>query len=119
MPSAFIDKAPVFFPTHELLTVFPGFVSLYKNYHTGFEETWWEMCLLLGAPAVKGPREAKVKKALQPLESAMGGSVVLDANGRFSSIPQAKGTPGRAIVEGRTPAKAAGRHRLPVLFAYM
>ncbi|MCF8090722.1 MAG: AAA family ATPase [Desulfotignum sp.] len=83
MPSAIIDKAPVFFPTHELLTVFPGFVSLYKNYHTGFDETWWEMCLLLGAPAVKGPREAKVKKALQPLETAMGGSVVLDANGRF------------------------------------
>ena len=83
MPSGFIDKAPVFFPTHELLTVFPGFVSLYKNYHTGFDETWWEMCLLLGAPAVKGPREARVKKALQPLETAMGGSVVLDANGRF------------------------------------
>lgn len=97
-PTAYIDKTPVFFPTHELMTIYPGFISLYENYHTGFEETWREMCLLLGAPAVKGPREKRVKEALQPLEEAMGGSVVLDANGRFYLHLPGKGTMEMSLV---------------------
>ncbi len=82
-PSAWVDKWPVYLPTRELLTVYPGFVSLYETSHLSFEETWRDTCILLGAPLAKGPREKKIKELLIPLEEAMGGKVELDSGGRF------------------------------------
>ncbi len=58
-PSAWIDKLPVYLPTRELLTIYPGFVSLYETVHLPFEETWRDTCLLLGAPLARGAREAR------------------------------------------------------------
>lgn len=82
-PSAWVDKFPVYLPTRELLTVYPGFISLYELSHVPFEETWRDTCLLLGAPLAKGPREKSIKQLLVPLEEAMGGKVELDNAGRF------------------------------------
>ena len=82
-PSVWADKMPVFLPTRELLTVYPGFVSLYETSHTEFEETWRDTCILLGKLLAKGPRERKIKQLLVPLEEAMGGTVELTKGGRF------------------------------------
>ena len=82
-PSARVEKLPVFLPTRELLTIYPGFVSLYETTHLSFEETWRDTCILLGAPLARGPRETKIKELLVPLEEAMGGSVDLDKSGHF------------------------------------
>jgi predicted ATPase len=83
VPTDWIGKRPVFMPTRELLTISPGFVSLYETTHLPFEETWRDTCILLGAPLAKGPREHKIKELLGPIEAAMGGSVELDKSGRF------------------------------------
>lgn len=83
VPSAWAEKLPVFLPTRELLTISPGFVSLYETTHLPFEETWRDTCILLGAPLARGPRESKIKALLLPLEEAMGGTVELDKSGRF------------------------------------
>jgi len=82
-PTARVAKLPVFLPTRELLSIFPGFVSLYETTQLQFEETWRDTCILLGAPLAKGPREHKIKELLVPIEAAMGGSVELDKSGRF------------------------------------
>ena len=82
-PSGWQDKPPVFLPTRELLTLYPGFVSLYEAYYLEFDETWRDTCLLLGAPALRGPREGAVARLMEPLEQQLGGRIVLDANGRF------------------------------------
>jgi energy-coupling factor transporter ATP-binding protein EcfA2 len=82
-PSAWLDKLPVYLPTRELLTIYPGFVSLYETTHLSFEETWRDTCILLGAPLARGPRERRIKELLEPLEGAMGGKVELDKAGRF------------------------------------
>lgn len=82
-PTARVGKLPVFLPTRELLTIYPGFVSLYETTHLPFEETWRDTCILLGAPLARGPRETRIKQLLEPLETAMGGSVELDKSGRF------------------------------------
>lgn len=76
-------KAPVFLPTRELLTLYPGFVSIYDSHYLEFDETYRDACVLLGAPALKGAREKKAGELLKPIEDAMGGKVVLDTNGRF------------------------------------
>lgn len=83
VPTDWAEKPPVFLPTRELLTISPGFVSLYETTHLSFEETWRDTCILLGAPLAKGPREHRIKELLVPLEGAMGGSVDLDKSGRF------------------------------------
>jgi len=84
VPQAGLQQPPVYLPTRELVTLCPWFINLYDNYHLEFEETWRDTCSLLGAPSVKGPREARVAKLMQPLEEAMEGKVLVEANtGRF------------------------------------
>jgi len=83
IPTARVEKLPVFLPTRELLTIYPGFVSLYETTHLPFEETWRDSSILLGAPLARGPREARIKQLLVPLEKAMGGSIELDKSGQF------------------------------------
>ena len=83
VPAKWAEKRPVFLPTRELLTISPGFVSLYETTHLPFEETWRDTCVLLGAPLARGPREARIKEVLVPLEEAMGGTVDADKAGRF------------------------------------
>ena len=86
-PSRWREDAPVFLPTRELLTIYPGFVSLYETRHLEFEETWRDTCLLLGAPALRGPRGTRVARLLEPLEEQLGGRVVLEGNDRFYLRP--------------------------------
>lgn len=83
VPTAWVDQPPVFLPTRELLTIYPGFVSLYETTTLPFEETWRDTCILLGAPLARGPRERGIKELLEPLEVALGGKIVLEPSGKF------------------------------------
>jgi energy-coupling factor transporter ATP-binding protein EcfA2 len=83
MPGHPLTKRPCFIPTRELLTIAPGFVALYESRVLEFEETWRDTCLLLQAPALRGPRQRQIQALLAPLERAMGGQVESDQNGRF------------------------------------
>ena len=82
-PRQWMDHAPVFVPTRELLSIYPGFAALYDGHHVEFEETWRDTCQFLGAPTLKGPRETHMGSLLEPLEELMDGRLVLDRNGRF------------------------------------
>lgn len=82
-PSRWLDKVPAYLPTRELLTIYPGFVSLYETTHLSFDETWRDTCILLGAPLAKGRREQRIRQLLAPLENAMGGKVEVSETGRF------------------------------------
>ena len=88
-PTRWRGPAPVFLPTRELLTLYPGFVSLYESRHVEFDETWRDTCLLLGAPTLKGPRGRRITHLLEPLEGQLGGRVVLEGNDRFYLRPTA------------------------------
>ena len=85
-PGHWHSRTPVYLPTHELLTVYPGFLSLYENHYVEFEETWRDTCLLLGAPELRGRRREAVAPLLEPLEEQLGGRVV-ERNGRFYLAP--------------------------------
>ena len=90
-PTHWRHRAPVYLPTHELMTIYPGFVSLYDTHYVEFDETWRDTCLLLGAPAQRGPRASDIASLLAPLEEELGGRVVLDHNGRFYLAPTSGG----------------------------
>jgi energy-coupling factor transporter ATP-binding protein EcfA2 len=82
-PKTWVDAAPAYLPTRELLTIYPGFVPIYENHYLEFEETWRDTCLLLGAPLKKGSKEKRIQELLAPLEKVMGGVIELSKNGRF------------------------------------
>ena len=86
-PAHWRRRAPVYLPTHELLTIYPGFVPLYDAHYVEFDETWRDTCLLLGAPALRGPRAPDIASLLAPLECQLGGRVLLERNGRFYLAP--------------------------------
>ncbi len=83
LPEKWLDVAPAYLPTRELLTIFPNFVSVYDGHYFEFEEIWRDTCLLLGSPLQKGKKEGRIRKLLEPLEQAMQGAIELDKNGRF------------------------------------
>jgi hypothetical protein len=82
-PEELPDQVPVYLPTRELLSIYPGFVSLYETTHLQFDETWRDTCLLLGAPLIRGSREKRIQELLEPLEEAMGGAISLTDSGGF------------------------------------
>lgn len=82
-PSAWVNTAPAYIPTRELLSIYPGFVAVYEGHYLEFEETWRDTCLLLGAPLKRGAKERRVEELLKPIERSMGGRFELDKNGRF------------------------------------
>lgn len=84
IPKKFQINNSIYFPTRELLSIYPGFISLYENYHLEFEETWRDTCLYLGSPTAKQTQYKKsFQKILTALEDLMNGKIVLEKNGRF------------------------------------
>ncbi|MHB1561248.1 MAG: AAA family ATPase [Isosphaeraceae bacterium] len=77
-PSKWVGLPPVYLPTRELLTIYPGFVALYDEKVLPFEETWRDTCLLLGGLLPRRRPEGEVADLLVPLEEALGGKVVLE-----------------------------------------
>ena len=76
-PTAWCEGTPVFLPTHELLSIYPGFAWLYEQYHLEFDETWYDTCRLLGAPQLRGRRGADIDEMSKPLHDHLGGNVIL------------------------------------------
>lgn len=98
-PSAWSDKVPIYLPTREMLSIYPGFVSLYETAHIPFEETWRDLAILLGAPLAKGTREKKVRKLLELLEVVMGGQIDLDGD-RFYLVSKSGRIEMHLVAEG-------------------
>lgn len=84
LPQRWDSQSPLYLPTRELLTIFPGFVALYESRYLEFEETWRDTCILLGALPLKGARTKETAKLIEPIEAALGGNVMLEpSSGRF------------------------------------
>ena len=97
MPSSFPSDAPIFFPTREVLSIFPGFTALYRDRHIEFDETYFDLCLSLEAKPLKGPRYNSTKPFIEPLEKIIGGTIKVE-NGRFYLAMPGKGTMEIALV---------------------
>jgi hypothetical protein len=87
MPSVGVGAPALFFPTKEVISMFPRFASLYRDYHIEIDETYYDLCLALERPLLRGRRYDEVKALLRPLETALGGTVSNDAGRFVLSIP--------------------------------
>ncbi len=72
----------VFLPTREVLSIFPGFVETWLRRESTFDRTYYDLCLALGLPPLRGARDAMRAELLKPIEQALGASVEVK-NGRF------------------------------------
>lgn len=81
-PATALTDTPVFLPSRELLSLYPGLVSLFETREVEFDETWRDTASLLGRPALRGPRGAAANELLDPLLQEIEGQVV-EENGRF------------------------------------
>lgn len=81
-PEAFFSDESIYFPTKEVLTMYPGFAALYRDYSLQFDSTYYDLCLALERPLLKGARLNSIKPFLKPVEDALNGSVYVE-KGRF------------------------------------
>lgn len=97
VPRTPLDETPVFLPSRELLSLYPGLVSLFETREVEFDETWRDTASLLGRPALRGPRGKAANALLSPLLGEIEGTV-LEENGRFY-VRLPSGTAGAGKIE--------------------
>ena len=96
-PNKNIPDTPVFLPSRELLSLYPGLAALYDTRETEFDETWRDTALLLGRPALRGPRGELANSILTPLFNVLDGRVVEVGGQFYVNLPT--GDKGTANVE--------------------
>jgi energy-coupling factor transporter ATP-binding protein EcfA2 len=72
----------VFVPPREVLSLFPGFISAWRERESNFDRTYYDLCTALDARPLRGPRSDRRAKLLGPMEAALHGKVTVK-NGRF------------------------------------
>ena len=82
LPKSYLESKPIFIPTREMLSLFPGFAALYEKRETQFDDTYYDLVKALALLPLKGRRPKEIESFLSVLEQAMGGSITTE-NGRF------------------------------------
>ena len=77
----------IFIPTREVLSIFPGFIASYVRRESAFDRTVYDLCVALDAKPLRGPRDAIRAKLLEPIEDALGGTVVNDRGHFYLKLP--------------------------------
>jgi energy-coupling factor transporter ATP-binding protein EcfA2 len=82
-PEGFSSNEVVFFPTKEVLSIYPGFAAAYRQRELSFDETYYDLCLALERTLTRGPKQQHVKPLLDEVEKVLRGKIKIE-NGRFS-----------------------------------
>lgn len=67
---------PIYLPPKEIISATENFTSLYKEYHIAFEETYYDLALLLDRPLKRGPNTAEQNKVLESFNKIINGSII-------------------------------------------
>lgn len=78
LPATWALEDPVYLPTREALSLFPGFVPIYESTGIALDETWRDLCGLLDTRRKRGAPTKSIMELLAPIEGALGGSLKLD-----------------------------------------
>ncbi len=71
-----------FLPSREVLALYEGFIAAYQKRELSFDETFYDICVALGASQLRGPRSSVLDVLVKPLEEEIRGKVSLEG-GRF------------------------------------
>ena len=67
---------PIYFPPKEIISATENFISLYKEYHIAFEETYYDLALLLDKPLKRGANTAEQNKILESFNRIINGNII-------------------------------------------
>lgn len=67
---------PIYLPPKEIISATENFISLYKEYHIAFEETYYDLALLLDKPLKRGANTAEQNKVLESFNKIINGSII-------------------------------------------
>lgn len=67
---------PIYLPPKEIISATENFTSLYKDYHIAFEETYYDLALLLDKPLKRGANTADQNKILESFNEIVNGSIM-------------------------------------------
>jgi len=81
-PLEFPSAPPIFLPSKEVLSFYPGFVKLYDDRELTVDETYPDLCKALSGFLLKGGGAKRYATFIKPLETIMGGQLRLK-EGRF------------------------------------
>jgi ABC-type hemin transport system ATPase subunit len=68
---------PLYLPAREVLAMYEGFVSLYKNADISFDKTYYDVCVALQSPSRRGEAKSAADELAAPLLALLGGEVEL------------------------------------------
>lgn len=88
-PGSYIAEAPVFIPTREMLSIFPGFISAYEDRYLEFDETYYDIAKSLNASAKKS-HSNQVQSLIDEFEQLLDAHIRFEA-GRFYLLPYRSG----------------------------
>lgn len=89
VPSGSVEAPPVFIPTREMLSIYPGFVAAYEDRQLEFDETYYDLAKALSGSAKK-KHTAQVQALISTLEELMDGHIRQEG-GRFYLLPNKTG----------------------------
>lgn len=67
---------PIYLPPKEIISATENFSSLYKEYHIAFEETYYDLALLLDKPLKRGANTAEQNNILESFNKIINGSII-------------------------------------------
>lgn len=89
-PKTGLPSEAIFIPTKEVMSMFPGFASLYRNRELAMDETYFDLCLALDGAPLRGPRFESIQQLLAPIEERLGGKVVREGDRFYLDGTQGK-----------------------------
>jgi energy-coupling factor transporter ATP-binding protein EcfA2 len=91
----------VFIPTKEVLSFMKGFNSLYEKYGLSFDQTYYDICLLLDLPEVRPETlHEKSKWAMEEIAGICGGRFIFYGGGKVTFKTESAEFSANAMAEG-------------------
>jgi ABC-type branched-subunit amino acid transport system ATPase component len=92
-------NAPVYIPAKEVLSIAPGFISLYDKYQLAFEEVYYDIIKQAYLPPRKDSPLSNPEPLLELLRKTIGGKVTVDGD-EFSLLSGNSKTEVSLVAEG-------------------
>lgn len=65
---------PIYLPAGDVLAMYEGFLSLYKNGDVSFDQTYNDVCVALQSPDLRGEAKGPADDLARPILSMLGGN---------------------------------------------
>lgn len=92
--------ACAYVPSREVLSMFEGFIAAYRGRELSFDETFFDLCVMLDATPLKGERAEQAALLRTKLEEILGGKVIREGSRFYVQPPGGERYEAHLVAEG-------------------